>query len=72
MPVLIDCDLKPCPFCGAPAEFLEYIEDYPTDSNIQRYQVCCTEHEYHVLDMIATKQELLEVWNQRPNQEPPK
>ena len=63
--------LKPCPFCGAPAEFVEY-DPYDCRKTAKEYMVCCTGEAQHQLDYISDKQDLMEVWNQRPTQEPPK
>lgn len=75
-----DYPLKPCPFCGAPAEFVEY---HPEDGwrTEEDYMICCTGLAHHQLDYISDKQDLMEIWNERAPfqilpmdliQEPPK
>lgn len=58
-----DYPLKPCPFCGATAEFVEYYSD-DCRSPIE-YMVCCTGEHSHQLDYISDKQDLMEIWNER-------
>jgi len=57
--------LKPCPFCGASAEFVEYHPEDGCRQTAKEYMVCCTGKGYHQLDYISDKQDLMKVWNER-------
>lgn len=55
----------PCPFCGHPPEFREWdTGDYRHTEN--DYQIQCTGPDNHSLNHIASKEELLKIWNTRP------
>ena len=56
-------ELKPCPFCGAPAEYTQYSYDHPSAPctyHLVRCTECCAK-----VETTTTAADAMEQWNRR-------
>ena len=56
-------ELKPCPFCGAPAKYTQYSYDHPSAPctyHLVRCTECCAK-----VETTTTAADAMEQWNRR-------
>jgi hypothetical protein len=64
--------IKPCPFCGSPAEIVEEEVELTCKTSVTYYDIWCTNKECYLSEgagwSFNTQEEAINKWNERKNE----